>query len=104
MLFVFRRGFLLLIAFAFSGVQYICAQSGGVLINEYSFHGENLFIELKSEEREQSLEHYYIAICDFAPLSGQGTKKNTLNMRALIDLKGKMISLIVILGTFGFNF
>ena len=86
MFFIPRRGFIVLMAILFTGVQHSRSQ---VIINEFSFHGENLFIELKSEESKQPLNNYYLAICDFAPLTAQGHQKATLNVRALIDLKGK---------------
>ena len=88
MLFILPRVVLLLTATAFNCLKYTNGESS-VIINEYSFHGENLFIELKSEKTQQPLDDYYIAICDFAPLGGPGGKKATLNVRALIDLRGK---------------
>ena len=86
MFFIPKRGILLLIALTITGVQQ---SSSKLLINEYSLRGDNLFIELKSEESKQPLNNYYVAICELAPLTSQGHQKATLNVRALIDLKGK---------------
>ena len=58
-----------------------------IQLNEVSTNSQDAFIELKSMEGVQPLTNFYIAIMDFAPLQNKNVA--TLNVRAIIDLKGK---------------
>ena len=81
--------FLLVFVKSVTSHQFVEEPIPKLQLNEVSTNPQDAFIEIKSQEDVQNLDNFYLVIMDFAPLQNKNTA--TLNVRALIDLKGKKV-------------